>query len=508
MAVLIGRTLAWLSLMSTDARPITVLTDSERRAVLRDGLALISGAQVATALGAIASVVLRAAVAPTLMGIWSTMRTVLEYGTYSSFGINRAAGRDIAVATGRGDTALKRQIADVAMTNEVGTGLIVASALVVAGFVQAARGSAEWAAACAVAALLAVVGRYHGFCLTVLRSTKNFPVLAQARAVGAVADLVLMAGGAVAFGYFGLLAGAAAAQLLNASFVRSIGRLRFAPRLDHGLTQALILGGWPIAAEALALTALRSVDRLVIVGWLSDGAEQLGWYSVAMLLAAWLFDQANLVANVIYPRQAESLGRSGDRVGVVALGLGTAEVIALAMAPCSALLLGPGTLVIDWLLPSYRPGLTAASGLVIGAAALGVAMPLRYSLVTLGRTPAMLLATVLAALSSLAGAYWFATHEGTLVHIALSSAAAATFCLVLMVTLCCAAGGPIRSAVRVCVAVVYAFGGAMALGPAHDANLGVWFAGAAAWCAGPMVLLAQRLVSRPLCAGDHGKDPS
>ncbi len=251
--------------MSTDARPIAVLSAAERRAVLRDGLALISGAQVATTLGAVASIVLRSAIAPRLMGVWSTMRTVLEYGTYSSLGMNRAAGRDIAVAAGRGDAALKRRIADVAMTVEVATGLAVALTLVVVGFVQALRGAVEWAAACWIASLLAVVGRYHGFCLTVLRSTKNFPALAQARAVGAAADLVLMAGGATAFGYFGWLAGAALAQLLNASFVRTVGSLRFAARFDLQLTHMLVSGGWPIAAEALALTALRSVDRLVIV---------------------------------------------------------------------------------------------------------------------------------------------------------------------------------------------------------------------------------------------------
>ncbi len=227
-----------------------------------------------------------------------------------------------------------------------------------------------------------------------------------------------------------------------------------------------------------------------------------------MLLAAWLFDQANLVANVIYPRQAEALGRSGDRIGVVTLGLTTAEVIALAMAPCAALLLGPGALVIDWLLPSYRPGLAAAGGLVVAAAALGVAMPLRYALVTLGRTPSMLMATVLAAAAALAGACWFATHGGTLVQIALTSAAAAVFCLMLMLGLCCTAGAPLRLAARVGAAVVYALGGALAIGPAHDAPLGVWCAAAVAWCAGPLAILARAWTVTPDHAGDAGKDRS
>ena len=178
------------------------------------------------------------------------------------------------------------------------------------------------------------------------------------------------------------------------------------------------------------------------------------------------------------------------------------------MAPCSALLLGPGTLLIEWLLPSYRPGLAAVSGLVVAAAALGVAMPLRYALVTIGRTPSMLMATVLAAFASLAGACWFATRGGTLVHIAGASAAAAVFCLLLMLALCCAAGGAARGAARVGAAAVYACGGALALGPAHDAPLGVWCAVAAAWCAGPLVMLARRWTVAPSGEDDAGKDAS
>jgi O-antigen/teichoic acid export membrane protein len=246
------------------------------------------------------------------------------------------------------------------------------------------------------------------------------------------------------------------------------------------------------------MAALRSVDQVVIVSMLPDGARQLGLYSIATVMAAWAFDQANLIANVIYPRLGETLGRTSDPTDVHRLGLRTAELIALAMVPCAGLLLSVGVPILDWLLPKYREGLVAAGGLIAAAAVLGVSMPLRYALLTTGRTLSMLAVTGVAAGLSLCAGIWVLSHGGELYDISWTSATAASICLALMVLLC---AGPHRRlwavSTRVLLVSLYTALGACAIGDPRDATPLHWL-GVAVWCIGPSWLLAQRIRWRDL----------
>lgn len=489
--------------MSTDARPVTLLSGSERRDILRDSLAVLFSSHVATACGVLASLVVRAAIGPKLIGIWTTVRSVLEYASYSSLGTNRAAGLDIAVAAGRGDGLRVRHVADVAMTVEVFTGSLVAIGLLAAAALNGLRHESSWAVAFTVAAVIAIVSRYHGFSLTVLRSRKQFPVLARARVFGAVADLILLAGAAYCFGFYGMVAAVIVAHLVNAWFVRHAGGLRFTRVLERQVVFGLVAAGWPIAAEALALAALRNVDRFVIVNCLENGDQQLGWYSIAIVMSAWAFDQSNLVANVIYPRLAETLGRTSDPAAVLRLALNAAQAIALTMVICSAVLLVVGVPVIDWLLPAFRPGLVAASGLIAAAAVLGVAMPLRYALLTIGRTLWMLAATAISAAVSLAGALVLVGRGsdgsgGNLGRVACNSAMASGLCLTAMLVLCCVDRRELwPAALRIAGAAAYAMVGTLILGSLRG-NRSLELVAAAAWSFGPAWLLVQRIDWRDL----------
>ena len=422
--------------MSTDAPRTSLLSDLERRQMLRDGVALISSSHLAAVFGSATSLMIRLAVSPALMGIWATVRIVLEYGGYSSLGVNRAAALKIAIASGRDDKEAKRHTGNVAITIEVLSGLVVVLGLVSAGAFQAWRGEINWAVSYWLAAVIAVVGRYHAFSLTVLRSEKQFSAIARARVVGATVDLVCLAGGAWCFGYFGLIAGAVVAQVINACYVQKVGNLHFVPAKDLSLCKELLSNGWAMAAAALALVMLRSVDSLVIVNSLPNGAEQLGWYSAAMLLGRWAFEQSTLISNVVYPRLAETMGRTSDPEGVLRLGLRTADVLGLVMVPCAALLLVIGMPLLKWLLPDYRPGFEAAGGLVAASALLGISVPLRYALFAVGSAVATFLVTAFATVISLCGAIWMLRTGGGLAHVAWSSAVAGGVSLTLMAMIC------------------------------------------------------------------------
>jgi O-antigen/teichoic acid export membrane protein len=288
-----------------------------------------------------------------------------------------------------------------------------------------------------------------------------------------------------------MLGAAAVCQFSNAWYIRFAGGLRFVPSVERGTLRRLLALGWPLAAEALALSALRSVDRLVIVGCLANGDEQLGWYKIAIMMGAWAFDQSNLVAGVLFPRLGETLGRTKDSVAVLRIGLRAAELVALGLIPCTAALLVFGVPVVDWLLPAYRPGLGAAAGLITAASLLGISMPLRYALLTIGRTRSVLAVTGVAALLSLGGGLFLLhgnndVQGASLVYVAWSSAAAAGVLLASTLGLCVSHRQVAKSLViKVIVSAVYLAIGAILVPTTQPLSV-LSISAALLWIAGPL----------------------
>lgn len=417
-------------------------SQSRSRSILHDCLAVLSSSHLASLCGVVTSVAIRSVLGPAVMGVWSAIRTILEYASYSGFGASRAANVGIAVAHGRRDDASGARLADAGMTIElIGVLPVVVGLLAAAAYCARTRG-VDWTIGLSGAALLAVLGRYHSFCLTVLRARMQFSITAKARVLGAGTEIGLMAGGAALAGIGGLVAGAAISQALNLVYVCRRAPLRLGWLWDRSLAGELVRDGWPMAASALALSGIRSVDRLCLVALRPNGELELGLYSAALLISAWAYDQANLIANVVFPRLGAALGQTGDASRVVRLGLQASERLAWVMVISSAGLLLAGIPVAAWLLPEYRVGLSAAYGSVAAASLLGVSMPLRHTLVTLGRTHALLCANGLALSVAVVSSVTVVAGGGSLGHLAWASAASAGICLVQLIAL---VAGPIAA---------------------------------------------------------------
>jgi hypothetical protein len=304
----------------------------------------------------------------------------------------------------------------------------------------------------------------------------------------------LFVAGAYYFNFYGMLAAAVIVQFINLCYIRRDGGLRFAIQFDGPTFKRLLALGWPLAAEAFALSALRGADRLIIIGCLANGSEQLGWYKIAIMMGAWAFDQSNLVAGVLFPRLGETLGKTRDPRAVISLGMRAAELVAWGMIPCVAALLAVGIPAVRWLLPAYRPGLVASAGLVTAAALLGTSMPLRYALLTIGRARAVLVLTATSSLMALSAGFLLLygsndTTGGLLAGLSWTSAAAAAVLLVSTITLCAMAGRErIARASRLVAVITYMAAGAATLHVYRDqvmASLGI----AAVWSTVPVVRL-------------------
>jgi|GEM_PF-2249600 len=376
-----------------DAAPLR-----QRRSFLWDCWTVLTSSHVATALGVATSYVVRHWLAPRLVGIWSAVRLVLDYASFADLGATRAAAVEIAVATGAGDKRRALRAVSTTMAIELAAAGAVSILLLAAAATAYARDRLDWAVAFLATVLLLFVRRALTLALTTLRSSLDFTVPAWSRIVGAVLELVLLAGGAVLFGLPGLLAGAVCAEAANLVFVTRTRALHLWPAWHHATATRLIRSGAPLAAGALALMAVRSIERAIVIIFARDGELMLGLYTTALLISTRVFDQANLVSNVLFPRMGIRLAETRDPDEVLLLGFQGATLLSLMLVPVAVGAALVGVPLTAWLLPRYRPGLTAVWGALVASVALGGSLPLRHALVTLGYSWRMCAAYAAAAL--------------------------------------------------------------------------------------------------------------
>ena len=359
-------------------------------------------------LGAATSLLLRMLLDPAQMGIWQALKLVLSYGNYANLGISKGATRDFTIALGRGDTSRAKRGLDLAFTVNTLTSLVYAAVLVGAGAWIGLSGGGTWAGAwgagLAVAGLLAVLSRYVTFHVTILRARQDFQTTAQLSLLEAALTLAACGLATWCWGLWGLYLGTLAVLLAGLAFVWRRRAVTLAWAWDRAEIRRLVGIGGPILLAGTVSSLFRSLDKLMILGYLTDREYQLGCYSATLMVTVQLYGLGNMLAIVMGPRYGETYGRSGDRAEVARLAARATELCAAAMALPAALAIVVAPALLARLLPDYQAGLAPLVWLVPGVAALCATLPASQYLVAVNRQnralAAVATATVLAAVGN------------------------------------------------------------------------------------------------------------
>ncbi len=390
-----------------DASPSISAPVSGWRRLLGDWAVVGSAEIVCQALGTATSLLLRMLLDPAQMGIWQAVKLVLSYASYANFGVSKGAARELTVALGSGDLARAERGLDLAFTANTLSSLLYAVILVGVGVWVGLRGTGEWsgawAAGLAVGGILAALGRYASFQITVLRAKQQFAITSRLSLLEAVTTLAV--GGACTWlwGLAGLYAGTLAVMSASLVYLSRFGGLRFQWGWDHAEMRRLIAIGSPMLLAGVVYSVFRSLDKLMILGYMSDREAQLGCYSLALMVAAQLYGIGNMLSIVMGPRYGEKFGQCGDRRQVALLAARATELQAAAIALPAALSLVLAGPVLGRLLPDYESGLAALVWLLPGTVALSLALPASQYLIAIDRQnralAAVLAATGLAAVA-------------------------------------------------------------------------------------------------------------
>ena len=390
--------------------------------------AMVSGATaVCHVLGAATSLLLRMLLDPAQMGIWQAVKLLLSYGNYANFGISKGAAREFTVALGRGDTSRATRGLDLAFTVNTLTSLVYAAVLVGAGVWVGLSGGGTWAGAWAVGLAvvggLAVVTRYVTFHVTILRSRQDFKTTSQLSILEAALTLTICGLATWRWGLVGLYGGTLAVTLGALAFVWRRRAVTLAWAWDQSEIRRLVAIGGPILLAGTVSSLFRSLDKLMILAYLSDREFQLGCYSAALMVTVQLYGLGNMLSIAMGPRYGEKYGHSGDRGEVARLAARATELQAAAVALPAGLAIVAAPPLLAWLLPDYRIGLAPLVWLVPGVVALCVALPAAQYLIAVNRQRRALVAVVMATVLAAVGNHLALTGGYGLVGVAAATAA-------------------------------------------------------------------------------------
>lgn len=370
------------------------------RRVLLDWFVVGWATAVCQALGVVMSLVLRAALTPAQMGVWQALKLVLSNGNYANLGVSKGAAREYTIALGRRDDAAAERAANLAFTVNTFTSAIYSLALIAAAVGIAAWSDSPWAGVwatgLAVVGALSMLQRYSTFQVTLLRARQDFTITARLSMLEAA--LSVGVGGLAAWwwGLSGVYLGTAAVLTASIWFLHRNGVPRFRMAWDFREIRRLAAIGTPILLAGVVTTLFRSLDKLMILGYLPDREFQLGCYSLALMVTGQLYGLGNMLSIVIGPRLGERYGHSNRRADVALLTVQSSELLAAALALPAALCMVALPTVLGRWFPDYETGIVPMLLLIPGTVAGTLALTPSQYLVAVDRQKWSLAAVVLA----------------------------------------------------------------------------------------------------------------
>ena len=309
---------------------------------------------------------------PATYGSWNALLLLLDYGILTQLGLQQGLDQEVPASLAKGDAVATERLKRGGVAGMLLLWGVFAAAMIAYVLYKPRRWVEGWGVAgvllMVVAVLLQELIFYHG---TLLRSHGRIGAvsitLSVQAIVGGLAGLALLH----ALGAWGLLVGWLIGQVAALVYIRVQGAAiaPFSLRPNEG-TRQLLHRGFPIFLFLAATTLLKSIDRIMILKFLS--VEALGYYSVGLMGMSMLLYLPDSIAYVLYPRLIARYTETSDTVVTARDMVRSLAVVAWLMP----LVIGVAVFwvreSIELFLPQYEPGVRAVSILLFGT--LGLAL--------------------------------------------------------------------------------------------------------------------------------------
>jgi O-antigen/teichoic acid export membrane protein len=310
---------------------------------------------------------------PATYGSWNALLLVLDYGILSQLGLQQGLDQEVPASLAKDDPARTDRMKRGGVAGMIVLWSLFAVAIAVYVLIKPRQWAQGWGplgvGLMVVAVLLQELIFYHG---TLLRSHGRIGAVSRTltiqAVVGGLCGLALL----FPLGAWGLLVGWLVGQVVALVHIRGQGEA-IAPLAlwPNEETRRLLARGFPIFLFLASTTLLKSIDRIMILKFLS--AEALGYYSIGLMGVSMLLYLPESISYVLYPRMIARYSETRDEVRTAADMVRPLAVVAWVMP----LLIGFAVFwvreLIELFLPAYVPGVRAVSTLLFGTLGLALA---------------------------------------------------------------------------------------------------------------------------------------
>ncbi len=346
---------------------------------------------------------------PLQTGIWSTLQVLVEYSKYSTLGVMESVGRDIPFFEGKGESQRAYEIKNLAFSFIITTSGLIALGLVIFAVFARHMFRKEVVIGLLLVAGIIILQRLNNLLICILRAYKQFSVESSQMVLSAIVNAVLIALLTYRFQIYGFIFAMMLSFLFNIIYLLFRYRYNFQWMLDLRKLKPLIAFGLPLMSIGLLMTAIKSLDRIMMARYL--GFEAVGLYSIALMTCSYMSNFSIAVGTVLFPHGQEKYASAGHAQGMSSYLKKSSTAYALSMP----ILIGAAgvfaPLAVTAFLPKFMESLLALRILILSAFFVALFQPYFDFLITIRRH--MILFPFLGASILLSfGFYWGAIHSG------------------------------------------------------------------------------------------------
>jgi O-antigen/teichoic acid export membrane protein len=357
---------------------------SKSTLAIRDAAKFTVSGYVSSVCNFVSAVIVRRILGPFFMGIYAELSLIFEYAKYNHFGMLDSLDRQIPYYNGRKEFGKTEEIKNIGVSFSLFTSLAAALAITVFSYLFKNKLTPELSLGLKVIAVLVVAQSMTTFYVTLTRTHHLFGPLSKYIVFVACCDIFFKAMLGVKYGVIGVLWATVITLLMGLIYLfRRAGlRFRIVLKIPVKAVRSLLGIGFPLLLAGFTFMALRSIDRIMIIALLRK--EDLGYYSIAIMMHSLVFQLPNLIYTVLFPRFYEAFGDSKDNLDKIR---GYLEKPTIAFAYLFPIIIGIAViflpLLASYVLPRYTQGITPALILLFGTFFISITNMSGYLLIAL-----------------------------------------------------------------------------------------------------------------------------
>ena len=312
------------------------------------------------------------------LGIYSTCLLAQTYMNYAQFGVLNAYNRDYPQALGRKDYDEANRLKNTAMTFML---MIYALIFVVfeiwvaihyRGVVGNDTYGTYYAFGYMLCPIMILLKSFDDMSNSTVRMNGHYN---KSAAIGFIRTVLALVIGVIAInvaGYYGLYAMAISSAVLGIIMFRSEAFKGAKLSFDFSYMKLMIIGGLPLLINSLIWTVVQSVDKFVILGFLST--EALGVYSVPLMGFTTMVLVPQTISQVFYIKVSHLYGANHDEQELLSKAAYFSRITSFISGAACLFVYFVMPIFVHFFMPMYTEGTDATQILVIGVAIYSTTM--------------------------------------------------------------------------------------------------------------------------------------